>query len=74
MRYVKVFVISAPLLAIFYHTITINNEHPIHWWPDAVIMGFFMGILATLVSARLAMLIGPNLRRRLKRAFTRRSA
>jgi hypothetical protein len=53
MRYVKTFVVSAPCFAVFYHYITADGPHPVRWWPDSVIMGLFMGILATLVLLRL---------------------
>ena len=50
MRYVKTFLVSAPLFALFYHWVTIE---PLPWWPDTVVMGVFMGALAAFVLMRL---------------------
>jgi hypothetical protein len=66
MRYLKTFLITAPIFAVFYHFITINNPNPIKWWPDSAIMGGFLGIVATVVVARFRIMFGPNLRRRVK--------
>ena len=50
MRYLKTFVISAPIFAVFYHWVTLE---PLPWWPDTAIMGSFMGALAAFVVMRL---------------------
>ena len=74
MRYIKTFAVTAPLFAIFYHVITANGPYPIRWWPDSAIMGFFMGIAATVVVARFRVMVGPNLRRKLRSLFSRSRA
>jgi hypothetical protein len=51
MRYLKTFVISAPIFGVFYHFMT---REPLPWWPDTVIMGGAMGALASLVLMRLS--------------------
>ncbi len=71
MRYVKAFVVAAPVSAVFYHYVTQNNPQPITWWPDSATMGTFIGIIATAVQARLRIFFGPNLLRLLGRAFRR---
>ena len=59
MRYLQTFVISAPIFALLYHWVTVE---PLPWWPDTVIMGVFMGALASLVLMRFTFaraVIGP---------------
>lgn len=51
MLYIKTFLISSPLLGLFYHFVT--NE-PMPWWPDTVVMGGFMGAFATFLTMRFA--------------------
>jgi hypothetical protein len=51
MLYVKTFLISSPILGVFYHFVT---TEPMPWWPDTVVMGAFMGALATFLTMRLA--------------------
>ena len=63
MRYVKTFVVSAPLFGLFYHWIAVE---PLPWWPDTAIMGAFMGALASFALMRL--LFGHRAARHLGRA------
>jgi hypothetical protein len=48
-RYIKTFIIAAPLLALLAH-FTTSESMP--WWPDTVIFGAFMGALAAFVLMR----------------------
>jgi len=49
MIHLKTFLISAPLLGLFYHWVAIE---PMPWWPDTAIMGTFMGAMAVFVLMR----------------------
>ena len=49
MRYLKTFVIAAPILGLVYHWAAVD---PMAWWPDTVIMGVAMGAVAAFVLMR----------------------
>lgn len=55
MRYLKAYVISAPILGVVYHVVAAFGPNPMAWWPDTFIFGGFMGLLAALVLMRLTM-------------------
>ena len=50
MRYVKAFIVAAPVMALLAHFLT--EEH-MPWWPDTFVFGGFMGALAAFVVMRI---------------------
>ena len=50
MRYVKAFVIAAPVVALLAHYTT---SEPMPWWPDTFVFGAFMGAFAAFLVMRL---------------------
>ncbi|HYT73821.1 MAG TPA: hypothetical protein VEL79_03640 [Vicinamibacterales bacterium] len=49
MRYVKTFLVTAPVLGLLGHFLA---ETPMPWWPDTAIFGAFMGALSAFVVMR----------------------
>jgi hypothetical protein len=49
MRYLKTFIIAAPVMALLGHFMA---SEPMPWWPDTVIFGAFMGALAAFALMR----------------------
>lgn len=54
MRYLRTFVVAAPVFAVLYHFVA---SRPLPWWPDSAIMGGFMGALASFALLRLMPLL-----------------
>jgi len=50
MRYIKAFIIAAPIMALLAHWLA---EKPMPLWPDTVVFGGFMGALAAFAVLRL---------------------
>jgi len=48
-RYLKAFVIAAPITGLLAHYMT---SEPMPWWPDTFVFGGFMGALAAFVVMR----------------------
>jgi hypothetical protein len=49
MRYLKTFLVTAPILGLLAHFFA---EKPMPWWPDTAIFGGFMGAFSAFIVMR----------------------